>query len=253
MSAESIARKLAVVALGCAAIAAPAAAAGEQPPALAAKCGASSVAAQPFWLQAEDGFRLYAVEAGEGATGVLLAHESPADLCGWLPYVETLTRAGIRVLAFDFRGFGDSRPAPDAAPLAYDRDLRAAVGRLRADGARKVFLIGASFGGAAALAYAPELDVDGVVSLSGEAHLAGAKLNGLAQVARLRRPLLIVGSRHDRYLPVSDALALLRRAGTTDKRTALYPGGFHGWDIVEDAPYAARARALVLRWIRARS
>lgn len=116
-----------------------------------------------------------------------------------------------------------------------------------------MFLVGASFGGAAALAYAPQLDVDGVVSLSGEARLAGAKLDGLAQVARLRRPLLIVGSRHDRYLPVSDALALLRRAGTKDKRTALYPGGFHGWDIVEDAPYAARARALVLRWLRARS
>jgi alpha-beta hydrolase superfamily lysophospholipase len=244
--------KLAAAILAALAAAASAAAAGDPPP-LASKCGSSPVAAQPFWLRAEDGFRLYAVEAGEGTTGVVLAHESPADLCGWLPYAATLTRAGIRVLAFDFRGFGDSRPAPDAAPLAYGRDLRAAVGRLRADGARKVFLVGASFGGAAALAYAPQLDVDGVVSLSGETRLAGAKLNGLAQVARLRRPLLIVGSRHDRYLPVSDALALLRRAGTEDKRTALYPGGFHGWDIVEDAPYAARARALVLQWLRARS
>ncbi|HEY6056125.1 MAG TPA: alpha/beta fold hydrolase [Gaiellaceae bacterium] len=244
--------KLAAVILAALAVAGAAAAAGDPPP-LASKCGSSPVAAQPFWLRAEDGFRLYAVEAGEGATAVVLAHESPADLCGWLPYAATLTRAGIRVLALDLRGFGDSRPAPDAAPLAYGRDLRAAVGRLRADGARKVFLVGASFGGAAALAYAPQLDVDGVVSLSGEARLAGAKLDGLAQVARLRKPLLIVGSRHDRYLPVSDALALLRRAGTKDKRTALYPGGFHGWDIVEDAPYAARARALVLRWLRARS
>ncbi|HEY6029514.1 MAG TPA: alpha/beta fold hydrolase [Gaiellaceae bacterium] len=244
--------KLAAVILAALAVAGAAAAAGDPPP-LASKCGSSPVAAQPFWLRAEDGFRLYAVEAGEGATAVVLAHESPADLCGWLPYAATLTRAGIRVLALDLRGFGDSRPAPDAAPLAYGRDLRAAVGRLRADGARKVFLVGASFGGAAALAYAPQLDIDGVVSLSGEARLAGAKLDGLAQVARLRKPLLIVGSRHDRYLPVSDALALLRRAGTKDKRTALYPGGFHGWDIVEDAPYAARARALVLRWLRARS
>lgn len=244
--------KLAAVILAALAVAGAAAAAGDPPP-LASKCGSSPVAAQPFWLRAEDGFRLYAVEAGEGATAVVLAHESPADLCGWLPYAATLTRAGIRVLALDLRGFGDSRPAPDAAPLAYGRDLRAAVGRLRADGARKVFLVGASFGGAAALAYAPQLDIDGVVSFSGEARLAGAKLDGLAQVARLRKPLLIVGSRHDRYLPVSDALALLRRAGTKDKRTALYPGGFHGWDIVEDAPYAARARALVLRWLRARS
>ena len=64
-------------------------------------------------------------------------------------------------------------------------------------------------------------------------------------------PLLIVGTRHDRYLPVKDALALLRRAATKDKRTAIYPGGWHGWGIVETAPYAASARTLIAGWIRA--
>ena len=63
---------------------------------------------------------------------------------------------------------------------------------------------------------------------------------------RLRAPLLIVGSRHDRYLSVADAHLLVRRAGSRDKRVALYPGGFHGWDLVEDAPYAGKVRALVL-------
>ena len=59
------------------------------------------------------------------------------------------------------------------------------------------------------------------------------------------------GSRHDRYLSVADALRLLRRAGSRDKRTALYPGAFHGWDLVEDAPYAVHVRSLVLGWLRA--
>ena len=40
---------------------------------------------------------------------------------------------------------------------------------LRGEGARTVFLIGASFGGAAALTYAPALPLAGVISLSGEA------------------------------------------------------------------------------------
>jgi alpha-beta hydrolase superfamily lysophospholipase len=92
-----------------------------------------------------------------------------------------------------------------------------------------------------------------VVSLSGETALPSRKLNALAAVPNLRAPLLIVGSRHDPYLPVDEALQLLRRAGSKDKRTALYPGGFHGWNIVEDAPYAAKARALILGWIRARA
>jgi alpha-beta hydrolase superfamily lysophospholipase len=231
-------------------------AAEKPPPTLAEKCGpdTSGVTAQPFWLTTADRAQLYTIEAGSGPVGLVLAHESPGDLCGWLPYVSTLTASGLRVLAFDFRGFGSSRaPAPAKDYYAYDRDLRAAVARLRADGATRVFLVGASFGGAAILTYAPRLAVDGVISLSGEAKLLTRKLNGLAAIRRLRAPLLIVGSRRDPYLPVSDALKLLRRAGSKDKRTALYPGSYHGWEIVETAPYAASARALILGWIRTRS
>jgi hypothetical protein len=51
----------------------------------------------------------------------------------------------------------------------------------------------------------------------------------------------------------TEMLQLYRRAGSKDKRTAFYPGGIHGWAIVETAPDAARARALILNWIRARN
>lgn len=182
----------------------------------------------------------------------MLVHESPGDLCGWLPYAKTLTAAGIRVLALDLRGFGDSRP-PDRVPYyAYDRDLHAAIARLRSDGAHRVFLIGASYGGATVLTYGSRLETSGVISFSGELTLTFNGLNADAGVKQLRAPLLLVGSHHDRYLPVAEALKLLRDARSKDKRTALYPGAFHGWDIVEDAPYAAKARALVLAWLRAR-
>jgi alpha-beta hydrolase superfamily lysophospholipase len=223
------------------------------PPRLAGKCGdTSGISSAPFWLEAKDGVRLYAVEAGSGDVGVVLAHESPADLCGWLPYMARLSHDGIRVLAFDFRGYGDSqRPASNADFVAYGRDFQAAIARLRADGAHKIFVMGASFGGAAALNYAPGLPIAGLISLSGETAFP-PRLNGLAAMPRLKAPLLIVGSRHDRYLPVPDALKLLRAAGSKDKRTAFYPGGFHGWNIVEDAPYAAKARTLILAWIRER-
>ncbi|HST19442.1 MAG TPA: alpha/beta fold hydrolase [Gaiellaceae bacterium] len=235
-----------------AAVAGVATAATGPPRPLVDKCGTSGLTASPFWLEASDGVRLYAVEEGAGPIGVVLAHESPGDLCGWLPYIAMLAHAGVRALAFDFRGFGDSeRPTSTRDFLAYGRDFRAAVARLRADGASKVFVLGASFGGAAALTYAPSLRVDGVVSFSGETHIAGTGLDGLAAIPRLRAPLLIVGSRHDPYLSVADALRLLRRASSHDKRTALYPGGYHGWDLVEDAPYAAHVRTLVLAWLRA--
>ena len=222
------------------------------PPLLVAKCGdAAGIAAKPFLLATEDGVHLYAIDAGSGSVAVVLVHESPGDLCGWLPYIPSLTAAGLRVLAFDLRGFGNSGH-PEAA-TAYSRDLRAAIAHVRADGATHVFLVGASFGGAVVLTYAPSLTIDGVISLSGETYLPSARANPLRSIRHLHAPLLIVGSRRDRALPIPDALTLLRRAPTKDKHTAFYGGGWHGWAIVENAPYAPKARALILKWIKIRS
>jgi len=224
------------------------------PPPLASSCGdAPGITAQPTYVRTADGVDLYALDAGSGSTTVVLVHESPANLCGWLPYIPTLTTAGFRVLAFDLRGYGHSGVPPRVPYRAYDRDLAAMVARAHADGAKRVFLLGASYGGALSLTYAPRLKVDGVISLSGETYLPSSQANPLLSAPRLHVPLLIVGTRHDHYLPVKDALTLLRRAATKDKRTALYPGGWHGWGIVETAPYAASARTLIARWLHARS
>jgi esterase/lipase len=217
------------------------------------KCGAAHGAhITPRWLQTKDGQRLYAAEGGRGTRGIVLAPESPpGDVCGWLPYMATLERSGFRVLAFDFRGTGDSpTPATPGAQNAYGRDFAAAIAHLRREGATTVVVIGASLGGARALAYGAHLDADGIISLSGEALLPEYHVNALRSMPSLRTPLLIVGSRHDTYLPVPSALRLLRRAGSQDKQSAFFPGSWHGWDIVENAPYAKKAQAVVLTWIR---
>jgi dienelactone hydrolase len=127
------------------------------------------------------------------------------------------------------------------------------VARARADGAKHVFLMGASYGGAVVLTYAPRVKVDGVISLSGETTLPSATANPLRSAPRVHVPVLIVDARGDPYLPVKDALTLLHRLATHDKHTALYPGGWHGWTIVEYAQYAASARALVAAWIQKHS
>jgi pimeloyl-ACP methyl ester carboxylesterase len=131
------------------------------PPSLESKCGdTSDVVATPFFVGTTDGVELYSIDVGNGPAAIVLVHESPANLCGWLPYIPSLTAAGFRVLAFDLRGFSDST-LPAAVPA--------------------------------------------------------------------------------------------RRTAAKDKRTALYPGGWHGWAIVETAPFAANSRALIAAWIRARS
>ena len=87
-------------------------------------------------------------------------------------------------------------------------------------------------------------------SSSPTAAAPAAELDALDAVPRLRAPFLILGSREDGFLPPSDAQALLRRAGSPHKRLVLFPGGDHGWDILENAPYRARANAVVQDFLR---
>ncbi|MFL5959789.1 MAG: alpha/beta hydrolase [Gaiellaceae bacterium] len=223
-------------------------------PPLSRVCGGvpRRLQATTSWLETSDRVRLFSVEAGSGSTGVVLAHESPGGLCGWLPALPAFTEHDLRVLAFDFRGFPPSgspqnRRAGDFAP-----DLQAAVDALHADGASKVFVLGASFGGAAMLKEAPRLHgVTGFVNLSGELDLASIG-NVLPAVRRLRAPLLVLASRHDYYLDAPEAKRLVRAAGSADKQLVLYPGSYHGWDLLELAPFKRRVWSQLLGWLDAR-
>ena len=233
--------------------AATAPAAKSAPPGLVEACPAAfGVRARPMWFAASDGVRLYGIEAGTGRTAVVLAHEGGADLCGWLPYVRTLQGAGLRVFAFDFRGYGLSE-RPPSADLALGRDLAGAVTRVRADGATEVFLMGASMGGAAVVQNSAGIDVAGRISLSGTRLWSGYGVNDPAGVRRVSAPFLYVGTRDDWRAPRPEALSVFRMIGSADKKIVLYPRSDHGWDLVEQPPYGARTRALILRWIRARS
>jgi pimeloyl-ACP methyl ester carboxylesterase len=223
------------------------------PPSLVEACGDfSGVTAQSMWLTTSDGVRLYAVEAGDGPVAVVLAHQGRSDLCEELPYAKTLLASGLRVLAFDFRGNGHSQ-SPKRNWLSLGRDLAVAVAHARAGGATHVFLIGASMGGAAVVQNSSRLAVDGRVSLSGTRLWNGYGINDPAGVRALRAPFLYLGTKNDGRAPVSEARAIFRRVGSRDKHITFYPGALHGWQLVQVAPFAGKARAQILGWIRARS
>ena len=223
------------------------------PPAVASRCGddARGVDAKPFWFRARDGALLDGVSVGDGDVGVVLAHEYPSDLCPWLPFARTLAGSGYRALAFDFRGSGSSPARFGAEATKYDLDVEAAAAELRRRGAKKVFLVGGSLGGAAVMAASPAVDPQpaGVVSLSGEPQL----LDATNAAARMKAPLLVLIARHDRFASVADNRKLVEEAGSADKQLAVYPGDWHGWDLLYHAPYRARVNDLVLAFLRKQS
>lgn len=231
---------------------------GRKLPSLSARCG-GPVTATVGWFRASDGVSLDGAALGSGKTGVVLAHESPADLCGWVPFAQKLARAGFRVLLFDHRQHGLSPSPTDPAKAGhFTPDLEGAVDELKREGADKVFLMGASFGGVTSMVAGSRLGskIVGVVSASGEAGLGNRfggpeqELDALAAVPNLRVPFLIVGSREDGYLPPSDAKELLQRAGSSHKRLVLFAGDFHGWDLFSLSPDHARATAVVIDFLK---
>ncbi len=209
------------------------------------RSGHECVRGGELWFNAADGTKLVGHRFGKGTTAVILGHQSDGDLCEWLPYARRLAGKGYFVFPIDFRGHGFSqlRTGPAANRLASD--LEAATKALRKLGKKKVFLVGASMGGIAALAAGASVrpPVDGVVSISSPARFMG--MDAVASAPRLRIPVLYLAATGDDnagYDFSKDAEAMFAKTAAANKRLQLLPGSAHGVGLVAGS---ARAKALV--------
>jgi pimeloyl-ACP methyl ester carboxylesterase len=166
------------------------------------------------------GAELDGVVIGDGATGVVLAHQLHSDLCSWLPFAKRLAAAGMLVLVFDF---------PSTSNL--DRYVVAAVAELGRQGAHSIALAGASMGGTAVLVAASHASsISRVASLSGPRIFED--LDAGRAVPRVHVPTLFVAGREDS--PFVDDARAMYRAATGDKRLLIVAGSDHGTDLLDD-------------------
>jgi pimeloyl-ACP methyl ester carboxylesterase len=189
------------------------------------------------------GEQLPAVLLGRGGTiGVVFANQSDSLTCGWLPYARNVARDGVRSLVFDY-GTG-----------SREDEILAAARWLRANGARRVVLVGASIGGRSvvtAAARARPGTVDAVVSLSGERVLGGQR-DIIVDARRLRLPTLWVSSENDGYTNFAQETRQLYRAARRHAhpdRLLVVTGDDHGIDLLTGAQ-ARRVVPVVTRLIR---
>lgn len=139
----------------------------------------------------DDGGLLCADLYGQGSNAVVLAHGGQFKKESWRDQALPLASAGFQVLAIDFRGFGCSKGPgqEDFFKAPFEKDILAAVRYLKAHGAKKVSVVGGSFGGAAAgdasIKSTPG-EIDRVVFLGGAPNLPadGLKSRTLFIVAR---------------------------------------------------------------------
>jgi pimeloyl-ACP methyl ester carboxylesterase len=169
---------------------------------------------------------------GTGTTAIVLLNESDENLCSWVPFARTLARAGYRALLTDVTAATQVEFAPVAARY------------LRAHGAKRVVLIGASVGARASLAAAARGHVDAAVALSAEQRTSNGPPDLLGVLPHLEVPTLMVYARDDGYIGGMDfARNLYRHVAVKDKHLLILPGDAHGTATLP------KAQATILRFL----
>lgn len=93
-----------------------------------------------------DGGGIHGHLYGDGEHAVLLAHGKIFDKESWSQQASVLAAAGLRVLAIDFRGYGESSAGGDGEAARY-LDIVDGIAWLKTQGAKRVSVVGGSMGG----------------------------------------------------------------------------------------------------------
>ena len=116
---------------------------------------------RPLEVRSPDGTMLHAEVFGpERGDAVVLAHGWTESIQFWIYQIRALSDQGLRVIAYDLRGHGESQPAAndDYSIARFGEDLEAVLDAVVPEGARAV-IAGHSLGAMAIAAWAENHDV----------------------------------------------------------------------------------------------
>lgn len=208
--------------------------------------GGGGSSGQSIFITADDGLVLRGKYYASGLTthSIILAHAYDSSQKSWGAFKDSLVARGYAVFAIDFRGHGDSPGKKE--PGIADADLTAAYRYVRriTNNQGKVFLIGASLGGTAALKVAAREETQGVIALSAPTTIRG--LEAGADVPRIAEAKLFIAAQSDgRY--ATDAQAMFD-AAREPKQIQLVSGSAHGTDLLKGSN-ADRVRSLIFDFL----
>jgi pimeloyl-ACP methyl ester carboxylesterase len=176
-------------------------------------------------FETDDGITLSGTLFGDGEIAAVLSHMRPSDQTAWHAFARTLADNGYTALAYDFRGYGKSGGTQELGKI--DRDVRAAAAYLRAQGATRIVLIGASMGGTASAKIAASIGAQGLIVLSSPQSFQGLTVSA-DDLSLAGMPSLWVSSRGD---PVAREVEAMHAGASEPKSFHVYEGIAHGTDI----------------------
>jgi uncharacterized protein len=219
---------------------------------------ASSVltGSQEVVVATEDGIHLggwfLPAQGGRPAPAVLVCNGNGGNRALRAPLATALSRAGLSVLLFDYRGYGGNPGRPSEDGLAADaRAAQAWLATRPEVDPDRIAYFGESLGAAVALRLAVERPPAALILRSpftsltdvGRLHypwlpvkwLLSDRYGSAARVAQLSVPLLVIAGERDQIVPS----ALSRRlydAASAPKRLVLVPGADHNDAALLDGP-----------------
>ena len=139
---------------------------------------------------------------------------------------------GMMALTYQWRGCGDPGSVDAVEIQKFVDDLRGAIDFMRAQGAKKVILAGASLGGCASAKLAVESQANGLVVIASPPSISqwGFEINAADLNVEIPK-LFITAENDDTVSP--DATRELFVLAAEPKEWQTYPGSAHGTDLFE--------------------
>ena len=175
---------------------------------------------------------------------VLILHGNAGNIAtpGRIEYDRQLHSLGLGIVAFDYRGYGESEGTPTESGLYTD--ARAAYDFLRDSlgvPASRIVIYGHSLGSAVAIELASTVTAGGLIveggftsvpALAAEIYpwlpvraLARSRFDALERIGHVRMPILCIHGRNDRIVPIAQGRRLF--AGAPDPKEFLEVAGGH--------------------------
>ena len=182
-------------------------------------------------FEAPDGAVITGELYGSGETAVVF---SVMGNCkpGWREFAQLTAAQGFMALTYPWRGCRESGSANETELQEFVDDARGAIEFVRAQGAEKIILAGASLGGLASAKLAMEAQASGLIVVASPPGIPEWGFEIDPADLNMDIPKLFITAENDLTVPAS-ATRELHDLAAEPKDWQTYPGYKHGTDIFE--------------------
>jgi alpha-beta hydrolase superfamily lysophospholipase len=139
---------------------------------------------------------------------------------------------GVSALTYPWRGCRASGSVDEVDIQKFVDDLRGAIDFMRAQGAKKLILAGASLGGCASAKLAVESKADGLIVIASPPEISQWGFAVDAADMNTNVPKLFISAENDDTVAIDKTRSLFELAAEP-KEWQTYPGTAHGTDLFE--------------------